>query len=273
MSKNPSLTYVFDATRDQSELKRLQAIETVFDPATKRRMTSVGIVPGWRCLEVEPGAGSILHWLADTVGNDGWVTGVDINPRFLTHRSGSNWNVIEGDIRNVELGDARFDLIHSRYVLIHLADHEAALERMFAHLKPSGWIVLEEPDFSAARPVHGPDNLCQSAKNVNHAIMTMFTQLGMDYAIGLRLPHHLQEHGFQSLRIENDAPLVNGNTGVANIMKMSARQLREKYLATGDASEADIDAYCHFADDVNCWGIYYATIGVVAQLPHETGTL
>jgi len=189
VNKDQSLTYVFDATRDQSELERLQAIEKVFDPATKCRMTSVGIAPGWRCLEVGPGAGSILHWLANTVGNAGWVTGVDINPRFLAQQSGSNWNVIEGDIRNVELGDTRFDLIHARYVLIHLADHKAALERMFAHLKPGGWIVLEEPDFSAARPIHGPDDRCRSVENVNHAIKTMFTQLGMDYAIGLRLPH------------------------------------------------------------------------------------
>ena len=134
--------------------------------------------------------------------------------------------------------------------------------------------MLEEPDFSAARPIHGPDDLCQSVTNVNRAIKAMFTQLGMDYGIGLRLPHQLQQHGIQNLTIENDAPLVNGNTGVANIMKMSARQLREKYLATGDASEADIDAYCHFAEDVNCWGIYYATIAVVAQLQQtSTGTL
>ena len=72
--------------------------------------------------------------------------------------------------------------------------------------------------------------------------------------------------------IKNDAPLLNGNTGVVNIMKMSTQQLREKYLATDEVTEADIDAYCQFADDVNCWDIYCATIGVVAQLPHETGT-
>ncbi len=94
----------------------------------------------------------------------------------------------------------------------------------------------------------------------------------MDDAIGLRLPHPLQEHGFQNLMTENDTPLLNGNTSVVNIMKMSTQQLREKHLATGKATEANIDAYCQFADDVNCWGIYYATIGVTTQLPHETGT-
>ena len=265
--------YVFDETRNHAELQRLQAIEAVFDPATKRRITSVGIAPGWRCLEVGPGAGSMLQWLANTVGTDGWVTGVEVNPRFLPQRSGSNWNIIEGDIRGVDLGDTQFDLIHARYVLIHISDHETALERLLAHLKPGGWILLEEPDFSASRPIYGPDNLCQSVKNVNRAIKTMFTQLGMDYAIGLRLPHQLQQHGFENLKVENDTPLVKGNTGVANVMKMSARQLREKYLATGDANDTDIDAYCHFADDVNCWGIYYATIGVIAQWPYEPATL
>ncbi len=261
--------YVFDATRDQPELQRLQAIEAVFDTNTKRRITSTGIAPGWRCLEVGPGAGSILHWLADTVSNEGSVTGLEINPRFLSQRSGYNWSVIEGDIRDVALGEVQFDLIHARYVLIHLPNYQVALERLIAHLKPGGWIVLEEPDFSAARPIYGPDNLVQSVTNVNRAIKTMFTQLGMEYAVGLRLPSVMQGHGFKNLKIENDAPLVNGNTGVAHIMKLSTRQLREKYLATGDANEQDIEAYCQFAEDVNCWGVYYATIGVIAQLPPE----
>ena len=263
-------SYVFDATRDQPELQRLQAIEAVFDPATERRITATGIVSGWRCLEVGPGAGSILHWLADRVGNEGSVTGVELNPRFLTQRSGNNWNVIEGDICDVALGEVQFDLIHARYVLIHLPNYHAALERMIAHLKPGGWIVLEEPDFSAARPVHGPDDLVQSVNNINRAIKTLFTQLGMDYAVGLRLPHVLQEQGFQKLAIENDAPLVNGNSGIAHVMKLSTQQLREQYLATGDANETDIDAYSQFAEDVNCWAIYYATIGVVARWPPET---
>ena len=59
--KDTAHEHIFDTTRNQAELQRLQAIETVFDLATKRRLASIGIAPSWRCLEVRHGAGSILH--------------------------------------------------------------------------------------------------------------------------------------------------------------------------------------------------------------------
>lgn len=52
-----------------------------------------------------------------------------------------------------------------------------------------------------------------------------------------------------------------GQSG-ATVMKMSAEQLREKYLATGVVGQSDLDRYCRFADDPNSWAIYYATIAV-----------
>ena len=32
--------------------------------------------------------------MADTVGQDGWVTGVEVSPRFHAQRSESNWDII-----------------------------------------------------------------------------------------------------------------------------------------------------------------------------------
>jgi hypothetical protein len=49
---------------------------------------------------------------------------------------------------------------------------------------------------------------------------------------------------------------------MATVMKMSAEQLREKYLATGVVEPVDLERYCRFADDPNAWAIYYATIAV-----------
>jgi hypothetical protein len=52
---------------------------------------------------------------------------------------------------------------------------------------------------------------------------------------------------------------------MATVMKMSAEQLREKYLATGVVGQSDLDRYCRFADEPNSWAIYYATIAVSGQ--------
>ncbi len=53
--------YVFDDTREQAELLRLRAIEALFDPLTKLRLESTGLSSGWQCLEIGPGAGSIMR--------------------------------------------------------------------------------------------------------------------------------------------------------------------------------------------------------------------
>jgi hypothetical protein len=82
----------------------------------------------------------------------------------------------------------------------------------------------------------------------------MYTTLGMDYALGLRLPSVLQRRGLQHLTVEHEAPLSVGGPGIATIMKLSAEQLREKYLSTGVVTEDDLDTYGRFAEDPHTLG-------------------
>jgi hypothetical protein len=146
--------------------------------------------------------------------------------------------------------------------LIHLPDYEVALTMMLDSLKPGGWLVLEEPDFSASRGITGGEQELASLRKVNQAIEQMYATLRMDNALGLKLPALMQRRGLQHLTVENDAPFCAGGSGMATVMKMSAEQLREKYLATGVVGQSDLERYCRFADDSNSWAIYYATIAV-----------
>jgi len=256
--------YVFTDTQHLPELERLRTIEQVFDPLSHRRLQATGIAPNWQCLEVGAGAGSIAHWMAAVVGQHGKVTAIDVDTRFLANIKLSNVEVIEADIRHFEV-NASFDLVHARYVLIHLPDFQVALLRMIDLLKPGGWLVIEEPDFSAARAIAGKETACQSVNRVNRAIWQMFTDRGMDYALGVKLPAICQQLGLQQLSVENDAPLSQGGSGVAKVMRMSTEQLAQKYIATGEASHQDIEQYCQFAEDPHTWAIYYSTIGISAK--------
>jgi len=257
--------YAFDDTCEQAELVRLRAIEAVFDPPTKTRLASTGLSKGWRCLEIGPGGGSVMRWLGKKVGPNGRVTAVDINPRFLDVRDSPNIAVLKADIREINFERNLFDLIHGRYVLFHIPDYQSVLEKLRETLKPGGQLVLEEPDFSAARPVHGPKNLCHSVEKVNRAIHQMYQKLGIDHAMGLQMPAALQSLGIENLRVDNDAPLARGGSGIARMMRMSAEQLRDKYIATNEVTAEDVDAYCEFAESPGTWAIYYSTIAVTAQ--------
>lgn len=254
--------YVFRRVEDQRELERLRMIEQVFDPASRKRLLGTGLQAGWQCLEVGPGAGSIMTWMGEAVGPTGQVLAVDLDPKFLSEAERQNISVVRADIRTAQLPEQSFDLVHARYVLIHIPDYETALNRMVDCLKPGGWLVLEEPDFSASRGITGGEQELASLRKVNLAIEQMYAALSMDYALGLKLPALLQQRGLQHLSVENDASLCAGGSGMATVMKMSAEQLREKYLATGVVDQSDLERYCRFADDPNTRAIYYATIAV-----------
>lgn len=252
--------YVFLQAKDQRELERLRLIEQVIDPASRRRLSDTGLSAGWRCLEVGPGAGSIMTWMSQVVGPTGQVVAVDLSTKFLADQHGANVEIRQDDIRTAALPQESFDLVHARYVLIHLPDYEIVLDRMVDCLKPGGWIVLEEPDFSASRGIVGTEDALRSVEKVNQAIERMYNGLGMDFMLGVKLPSLVQRRGLQSLTVEHDAPLSAGGSGMATIMKLSAVQLREKYLATGVVTESDLDRYGRFADDPETWAIYYATV-------------
>ncbi len=255
-----SSDYLFDNKEDQRELERLRVIESVCDGDTHRRLKATGLARGWCCLEIGPGAGSIMRWLSDVVGDDGSVTAVEINPRFLVDKHAANIEVVKTDIRDADLGTKLFDLIHARFVFIHMGGGDEIVRRLSDHLRPGGWLVLEEPDFSASRAVSGKPEEVESFDRVCKAIDALFRDKSLDPAFGLRLPPLFQESGLSELTVENDAPLSRGGREMARMMRMSTEQLRAEYIATGCADKDDIDRYYRFVEDPASWAIYYATV-------------
>ena len=263
----PQSNYIFTDTQFRSELTRLQELEKVCDRRSSRQILATGITTGWQCLEIGAGAGSMMRWMSETVGASGRVTAVDLDTRFVKDTQLANVEVIEADIHQVALNKL-FNLIHVRHVLVHQAN-TTLLTRILELLKPGGWLVIEEPDFSATKFISGTPAQQQAVTKINQAICQMFANQGKDYAIGLKLPSLLQQLGFKHLQIENDVPIVAGNSDVATVMKLSARQLTEKYLATGKATQADIETYCQCAEDSAAWAIYLATVSAIAQKPNN----
>ncbi|MBW4457830.1 MAG: class I SAM-dependent methyltransferase [Nostoc indistinguendum CM1-VF10] len=257
--------YIFADSQHSQEIERLQTLETVFDSASRKQILATGITQGWRCLEVGAGAGSIIRWMAEIVGEDGKVIAVDLDTQFIANIELPNVEVLKADIRHVPLERHSFDLIHARHVLIHIPNFQVALSQMLDSLKPGGWIVVEEPDISAAKAVFGNEAVCQSVNRVNQASLQMFANRGIDYALGVKLPAIFQKLGLQLLSIENDTPLSQGGSGIAKVMKMSTVQLADKYVATGKATHQDIEQYCLFAENTNAWAIYPPTVRVTAR--------
>jgi SAM-dependent methyltransferase len=139
-----------------AERRRLELLEQRYDPVTFERLRAAGVAPGWRCLEVGAGGGSVARWLAEAVGPDGLVVATDIDTRFLGHLR-APVEVRRHDVLTDPIEPRAYDLVHCRSLLMHLPDPAAALARMAQALRPGGWLVAENSDyssFSAASPDH-----------------------------------------------------------------------------------------------------------------------
>ena len=143
------------AGREAAEGERLDLLEQIYDPVSRRRR---GLVqPGWRCLEVGGGRGSMAAWLAEKVGPAGQVVATDIDLGYLRQLDLPNLEVVEHNILEdplEPLGPGSFDLVCSRLMLFHLVDRqELAIRQMARCLRPGGWLVDEDADWGMAAPV------------------------------------------------------------------------------------------------------------------------
>ena len=255
-------SYIFESNSQEQEYRRLRMVETANDPNTIPLLKRTGIQPGWTCLELGPGAGSILRWMGKQVGTEGIVLGVDKTTVYLKEFSTPPYDIRTGSFLDVSL-DYPFDLIHARYVLIHNQQDMEMLTKVHDLLKPGGVALIEEPDFTSAK-------LCEKDSDhpharVNSAICHMFINLGLNPAYGLSLPQKLQACRFQIIETHSKIHLNEGNSPMANVMAESAVALQKAYCSTGECSEQDIQSYIRHAHTPGLWTIYHSTVSVIAK--------
>jgi len=211
-----------------------------------------------------------MHWMGETVGPQGRVVGIDKNTKHLQGMDRSPWHIIEGDLFDSDFGQG-FDLAHGRYVLVHNTNDMAILKKIHDRLKPGGLALFEEPDFRSPLDLNNP--MDRPVQRVNRGICSMYTKMGLDPAYGLRLPEKLCAAGYEIVEVDAALHLCPGNSPIAKMMAASTDALREKYLATGEAQEADLEAYIANAFNPEYWSIYYTTVSVLARAikPHPDG--
>src|SRR5262245_7369332 len=141
--------YIFDNAAEAETAERFASLDSLYNFRTFRFLETTGIGPGWHCLEVGGGSGSVAAWMAERVGPAGHVVVTDIEPRFI-ERSARLWpanlEVRRHDISTDPLPKRAFNLIHARLVLAHVPQRDTALARMVTALRPRGWLVIEEFD-------------------------------------------------------------------------------------------------------------------------------
>jgi SAM-dependent methyltransferase len=261
-----SRDYIFKDSKDRAEYDRLLKIQEAFDPITQQILTELGYGAGVRALEIGPGAGSMLRWMCEQAGPAGEVTALDLNTRFVKDFKYSNLKLKEGDVKGEALPQNYFDFIHARYVLIHIQESKPLIARLAQSLRPGGYLLLEEPDFTPAKAM-GEAKLVKSFDNIHAAIDRLYASMQLDPAYGGKLTDLLKECGLAEVTSQVWAEQVAGGTTVAEMMKQSATFLQDKYIQTGAVTKEDIAHYCELAANPAYSALYYASVSAWGKKP------
>ena len=192
------MSYQFEHSWKQ-ERERLAAIEGGLDASTIACLTAVGVAPGWRCLEIGAGAGSIARWLCEQVAPSGSVVATDLETGFLEKLTEQNLEVRRHDITSDPLEHRAFDLVHARKVLEHLPKPEHALARMFEATKPGGWLCVEDADLLSLK--HGFTADQEFFARGYAAFLRSMVANGYHAQLGLHLGDLLRRVGLHNVQV------------------------------------------------------------------------
>jgi SAM-dependent methyltransferase len=255
----PKPAYLLDHDWEQ-EPYRLALLEHHADPTSARRLAAAGLRPGWRCLEVGAGRGSVARWLATQAEPAGSVVALDLDTSLLTHLDEPNVDVRCGDVLEIDLPECSFDLIHTRLVLMHIPERRRAIERMVSLLAPGGALVVEELDWMTVKcdPDAGHVALFDA---YDQALPTI------DFECGRSVLGELGEAGLTDLRSDVHVDTIEGASALARWYQLSIEALSGDVLRAGTATREQIDEQLERLEDPAFRGFGFAWIGACGRRP------
>jgi ubiquinone/menaquinone biosynthesis C-methylase UbiE len=135
-------------TPSRSYAGKLERFARFIAPELKALFAELGLAPGAAVLDVGCGVGIATHMLAELLGRDARVVGIDLSlPHLNAARSLRDVSFLQADASKLCFKDRSFDLIWSCNTINHLGDPARALSDMRAALRPGGRIVLAQSGF------------------------------------------------------------------------------------------------------------------------------
>ena len=181
------------------EQERLSLLNDLLNASSLRAMR---LRPGDRVLDLGSGLGQLTRAMARQVQPDGLVVGVEREPeqlaeaqrRALASASATGVEFRRGEAENLPLEEEEwgsFDVAHSRFVLEHLTDPQAAVRALTRAVGPGGRIILEDDNHELLR-LWPP---CPEVDALWQAYIETWASLGNDPYVGRKLTSHLRQAG------------------------------------------------------------------------------
>jgi SAM-dependent methyltransferase len=238
--------------------ERLALLGAAYDPTSISLAQRLGVRAGWRCLEAGAGGGSFARWLCDATSPGGRVLAVDADPRHLADLPDRGGEVARTDLAVDELPERAFDFVHTRLVLLHIAQRDTILRRLARAVAPGGLLVLEEAgEFGVLDEMPG-------AYGEVWRVFSRFTEIaGADQSWARDLPVRLETLGLVDVESSADIPMFRGGSPSARMWSLTWAQIHEQLVQLGASPEVITAAQADLEDEqrwfwappmVRAWG-------------------
>ncbi len=225
--------YVYDATFED-ERARLAGMEAQWDPGTFRHIDALGLARDASCWEIGAGGGSVAAWLAARPGR---LLVTDVDTRFVNHLVAERVTVERHDVVADPPPEGPFDLIHARLLLEHLPARDEVLDRLVGALRPSGWLLIEDYDWTS----YGTEPASETIERVTAATLGFMSEAGFDPYLGRRLMGALERRGLTDASAEGRLLVMRSDHPGAAFYRLSLVSLRDALVQRGTVTAAEID--------------------------------
>ncbi len=230
------------------EQQRLALMSSLLDPVERSRIARLGVRPGWRCLELGCGNGSIARVLAEAVAPTGHVVASDIDLAFIADLRMPCLEVRRIDVLQDVIEEGCYDFVVARALLHHLTPARKAVERMIAALKPGGVLLSIEPDMLPCT-VTEPDTM----RAFWQGWLKWSVEAGIDYSIGRKIPAWLDSLGLEQVAGEGHTAQFNGGSRWAAYWTATVRELAPALLKSGHITGKMLEEFHSCYEDPHYW--------------------
>ncbi len=224
-----------------SDAARLDVIHEVYGPLSIRGLEAAGIGGGRRAADIGCGTGTMSRWLAQRMGEGAQVDAVDISEDQLAiarrTQPGAGAGTIAYGVASAYdpgLPEARYDIVFVRLVLCHLKEPDRAVAAMARLLRPGGRLVIVDMDMYSFLAMPPSDHYRQWLEGAR----VHQQNIGVDYAVGTRLPELLSGAGLEATFLAAEQPIYNAGPG-KHLWENTWRSALPYVVAAGSVTPAE----------------------------------